>query len=50
MSDMQLYLYFNDLDPINCNYQHYFYVKNLCIDRGLIEDEKVSLNEGNYAF
>jgi len=45
MNYFELYNYFDRLDPETCNYQHYLYVRNLCIDRGIIDGEKTSLNE-----
>ncbi len=45
MNYFELYNYFDTLDPETCNYQHFLYVRNLCIDRGIINGEKTSLNE-----
>lgn len=44
-SDYQLLNYYQSLDIETVNLQHYGYVKNCCIDRGLIQDKKSNLNE-----
>lgn len=45
MTDYQLYNYFHNLDIETCNLQHYQYVKNCAIERGLIQGQKISIDE-----
>ncbi len=43
--DFELYKYFNDLDIETCNMQHYGYVKNTLIERGLLSGTVISLDD-----
>jgi hypothetical protein len=45
LDDMQLYRYFHSLDIEEVNLQHFGYVKNCMIDRGLLDDKKSNLND-----
>jgi hypothetical protein len=49
MKDYQLLQYFNNLDIETCNLQHYGYVKNCMIKRGLYVGDLVSLNDYNFS-
>lgn len=44
-SDLELYNYYHSLDIETCNLQHYGYVKNTLINRGILTDKKVNLND-----
>lgn len=44
MTDVRLYDYFYNLDIETVNLQHYGYVRNTMINRGLLNEEKISLN------
>jgi hypothetical protein len=49
MKDYQLLNYFNNLDLDTCNLQHFGYVKNCMIKRGLYLGDLVSLNYFNFS-
>jgi hypothetical protein len=42
-SSLELYNYFQNLDIETCDLKHYAVTKNLLIDRGLLDDTKISL-------
>lgn len=44
-SDMELYKYYRDIDYSSVDENHYIYIRNLCIDRGLVEGEKFGFDE-----
>lgn len=45
-----LYKYFQQLDPEICNLQHYHFVKNNLIERGLLSGDRVGLNDAIIKF
>lgn len=45
MLDYELINYYNSLDIEKCNLQHFGYVKNIMIKRGLLNGEIISLND-----
>lgn len=50
MTHIELYEYYSNLDIESCNLQHYGYVKNMLINRGVLNEAKVSLNLYNDDF
>ena len=48
MKNIELYQYFKSLDIATVNMAHYAVTHNLCIERGLINSEKLILSELEY--